>query len=345
MSALRSIKLKYLARVILLPCLISFTSSIHAITIGDYQVLSQNSVSIPLTQLDSAKYLDVTVDISGQPVNYILEQVNSDLVLINITDELLVDQEALITIKVDSTNGSASRLFSYSVNSGEYEITDTDKAKKILKEKQDSQIETKVLIPATLEQQTQEDQEVKFEDGKLSIDINNATVNVGIAVYELARASNYNVMVLPGDETVFNSPLSSSVSSWDELYLASNKVVSQVFFDEDRRLVRVVGENYAFGLDETDLLVVDNPEPEAQDEALSKSDGTVITVRALVLKFASINNLELIVLPGDDNILDQQTAIASVDDSMALAKLAKSVQAKIDIDESLGLIRVRSSGE
>ena len=335
----------YLLRIICAAGLIGFSHVSKAITIGDYQPLSQNSVSIPLTQLDNAKYLDVTVDISGQPVNYILEQVDSDLVIINITDELLVDQEALITIKVDSTNGSASRLFSYSANSDQYQLTDKDEAKKILKQKQNSQIESKVLIPATVEENTQQDQEVKFEDGRLSIDINNATINVGIAVYELARANNYNVLVLPGDEAVFNSPLSSSVTSWDELYLASSKVVSQVFFDEDRRLVRVVGENYSYGLDETDLLVVDDQNPPEQDKALVDEENTVFTVRTLITEYATRNNFELLELPGDDSILDQQTDIQSIENSKDLATLARSVKAKVDLDESLGLIRVRNSGE
>ena len=316
---------------------VMLNSTAQAITIGDYQSISSDSLSIPLSQLDNAKYLDVTVDISGQPINYILEQINTDLVLIKISDELLVNKDALITIKVDSPNGSASRLFSYSSNTALYEISDTQKAKQVLEEKQNTQIVGKVLIPATFPDQVEEEQqEVKFEDGKLLIDINNSTVNVGIAVYELARANNYNVLVLPGDEHVFNSPLLDSVSQWNDLYLASDKAVRQIFFDEHRRLVRVVGEDFLLGASETGLAEL---EPPVIEDTQLKAD---LTVRDLVVDYAFNHNLELLELPGDSLILDQRVEDQSVTDAVTLASLARSVQAMIDIDENLGLIRVRN---
>ena len=324
--------------IILILCML-FGRHALAITIGDYQVLSSNSLSIPVSQLDKAKYLDVTIDVSGQPINYILEQIDSDLVLIKITDELLAGQDALITVKVDSPNGSASRLFSYSSTTATYQISDTQQAREVLKEKQNPELSGKVLIPATLkDDQIEDDPEVKFEDGKLLIDINRSAINVGIAVYELARASNYNVLVLPGDEAVFNSPLLHSVSSWEDLYVASDKVVRQVFFDENRRMVRVVGEDFLAGVGETGLAEF---EVETQESEASV-DGQVITVRELLASYAASNNLQLLELPGDNFILDQRVPEQNLTDLETLAMLASSVQAKIDIDENLGLIRVRN---
>ena len=339
MSLLSTISLRRLITIAMqLSVCVMLNSTAQAITIGDYQSIASDSLSIPLSQLDNAKYLDVTVDISGQPINYILEQINADLVLIKISDELLVNKDALITIKVDSPNGSASRLFSYSSNTALYEISDTQKAKQVLEEKQNTQIIGKVLIPATFPDQVEEEQqqEVKFEDGKLLIDINNSTVNVGIAVYELARANNYNVLVLPGDEHVFNSPLLDSVSQWNDLYLASDKAVRQIFFDEHRRLVRVVGENFLLGASETGLAELESP---VSEDTQLQAD---LTVRDLVVDYAVIHNLELLELPGDSLILDRRVEDQTVTDAVTLASLARSVQAMIDIDENLGLIRVRN---
>ena len=315
-------KSSFLALASVFLCLI--TDTLSALTIGDYQPKTKTSGTIEISQLDNAENLNVRVEIDQQDVNYELRQLSNNLVIITIEDKILAHKEVLIQVTAKSEFGQNNRLFSYSNR----QSTEKDINTKVLAHEKKKNIEKPVrnkVIVSSDSKNYEDDNTVEFVDGIIQVEITGINNTVSYALRQLARANNLNILMLHGDEDLYQLQLATDVSDFKDLYLASNKRIKQVLIDDERKLVRIVGQSSKI---------------RAQQEPVPNSPASV-AVKEIFVGLARQSNLEPKILLGDEKLLNQFVEAGTISTLDQLALYVGQFGSVLDIDESNQLLRVR----
>ncbi len=302
--------------------------SAMALSIGNFIATGPTSGQVEISDINDATYLDVVVELDSKPVNYVIEQISDDQVLINVNDRSLDKRENLIEVSVSSDFGSKTRSFVYFNDTATPEIVNQQQAKDAYTA---SLLPTlkQLFVPAAAEVDD-DDSGTEFKDGIFHIKITKGQTSVGTAVEHLARVNNLNVFILPGDRAVHDSLLVGPVGEFKDLYLASDKQVRHVFIDRARQMVRIVGNDSttqatAFEINQRNTL----------------PDKT--TNLGQLLKDTAIKDgYTALIYPGDiEALLDTPVSWEGVRGIDDLAILVGKNGGRLDIDRTNRLLRAR----
>ena len=303
-----------------------------ALSIGNFIATSSSSGYIEISDFKQATYLDVLVELDSTPINYVLEQVSDDQVLINIYDSTLDKTESLIEVSVNSDFDSQVRSFAYRNDAATTELTNDSQARRAYSAALRPALK-QLIVPATTSIEDNDSSAGEFRDGVLHINITKGRTSVGTAVEHLARVNKLNVLILPGDRPVHNSVLVGPVTQFSDLYLASDKLVQHVYIDRARKMVRIVGGQQTLQSNPFELQTVDKIEPDKSTN-----------IGQLLKDIAMVNGYTALIYPGDDDALLNTSVswegIRGIDD---LAMLVGKSGGKLDIDRANRLIRARKS--
>ena len=308
-----------------------------ALSIGDFIATSTSSGYIEVSDFNEATYLDVLVELDSLPINYVLEQVSDDQVLINIYDSALDKAESLIEVSVNTDFDSQIRSFAYRNDAATTELADDSQARKAYSAALRPALK-QLIVPATSrveDDETDDDESSagEFRDGVLHINITKGRTSVGTAVEHLARANKLNVLILPGDRPLHNSVLVGPVTNFSDLYLASDKLVRHVYIDRARKMVRIVGNQQTLQSNPFELQAAEQVEPDK-----------TTNIGQLLKDIAMVNGYTALIYPGDVDALLNTTVswegIRGIDD---LAMLVGKRGGWLDIDRANRLIRARKA--
>ena len=299
-----------------------------ALSIGNFIPTSSSSAYLEITDFNKATYLDVLVEIDGKPVNYLLEQVSDDQVLVKIYDNLLDKTESLIEVSVNSEIDSRTRSFAYRNEAAISKISDNNQARKSYSATLKPAL--KQLIVPSVAQVDDDSGAGEFKNGMLHINITRGQTSVGTAVEHLARANNLNVLILPGDRYVHDSLLVGPVTQFADLYFASNQLVKHVYIDRARKMVRIVGAE------------------QISDESAINLKGTetepdkTTNIGQLLKDIAMVNGYTALIYPGDaEALLNTPVSWEGVQGIDDLAMLVGQSGGRLDIDRTNRLLRAR----
>ena len=299
-----------------------------ALSIGNFIPTGPVSGQIELSDFSEATYLDVLVELDSKPVNYVLEQISDDQVLVTIDDSILDKRESLIEITVTSDVDSKIRSFAYRNEAASSEILEQREAKDAYTAALSPELK-QLIVPVTTDV-VDDSNAGEVKDGIIHINITKGQISVGTAVQQLARANNLNVLILPGDRAVHDSVLVGPVTKFEDLYLASDKVVRHVFIDHSLSMVRVVGNELITQDSAFDL----NAENTISDKTTN--------IGQLLKDIAMVNGYTALIYPGDiEALLNTPVSwegIRGIDD---LALLVGASGGRLDVDRINKLLRAR----
>ena len=298
--------------------------SVLALSVGNFIATGPTSGHVEISDFNQATYLDVVVELDSKPVNYVLEQISDYQVLISINDRLLDKRESLIEVSVNSDLDSKSRSFAYRNEAAASNIVSENKARDAYTAAF-TPVLKKLIVPAAT-QINDVGSVGEYKDGIFHINITKGQTSIGTAVEHLARANNLNVLILPGDRPVHDSVLVGPVTEFDDLYIASNKLVRHVYIDRARRMVRVVGEQKTTQSSAFDLNI----------------SAKTTTIGQLLKDIAMVNGYTALIYPGDHeailNLPVSWEGIQGIDD---LAMLIGESGGRLDIDRVNRLLRAQ----
>ena len=302
-----------------------FCIPVNAISIGNFEIDGAISGHIMISDLNEASFLDVRVEIDGIPINYVLEQVSDDQVLINISDVLLDQQESLIEISVNSDASAHTRSFAYRNDAAMTSLSNTTQAAGALEAARKTP-KNKIIVPANTEI-SDDSSPGEFKDGILTINITKGQTSVGTAVAHLARSENLNVLILPGDRDVHDALLVGSVSEFTDLYAASDKLVQHVYIDRVNQWIRIVGANSINSI---------------QSSLFDSNIANRTNIGQLLNDIAMVNGYTALVYPGDaQTILNRSVSWKGVKGIEDLGELVGENGGRLDIDRTNKLMRAR----
>ena len=297
----------------------------YAVDIGNFIARGSMSGQVMISDLNNATFLDVSVEVDGIPVNYVLEQISDEQVLISISDPLLVQLESLIEVSVQSDFSRRTRSFAYRNDSAKQTLNDALQAADLLNQTQKPATK-KVIVPAN-QQIVDDSSPGEFRDGVLHINITKGQTSIGTAVEHLARSQNLNVLILPGDREVYDAVLTGPVTSFDDLYAASDRKVKKVYIDRVNRWVRIVGTDSNSAITDTMFGA------EVEDQT---------SIGQLLKDIAMVNGYTALIYPGDESsLLNTTVSWKGVKGFNDLALLVAENGGQLIIDRANGLIRAK----
>ena len=316
-------KLSFIDKTVcLLLVIMCAVTNAEAINIGDLMPMAKHKARVDITQLDNANDIYITVDVSGIPVNYQAEQINNDLVRLIIDDEQL-SGEVFVEITVKSNVGASNRLIVFEENKiTENELISTTQQAQAFRMREEQKSTPMVIIPPNVDGELG----ATIIDNVLNIDITGWSNSVGYAVTELAKAKGMTVLMLPGDEVIHSYPLISSVSSFDDLFLASDQKVKHVIVDEINNWVRVIGYDVSFS--------------QKGPMELPLRQGQV-SLRSTMTALAGTLGYQSIIMPGDEVLLDKIIDSDSATTMEGLAMIVGELGGVLDVEDTQKLLRVR----